>query len=124
SGALVDYSTGRSNGCTSWFPSDAELILALVKDKPTTLYIYPESTDIVAVARAMKAGRSPSRAGLYWNSSCLREISSPNFWPRESSRPGLRQIGKRPPPAAAATAADLQAAVKFFLLVLSLICWG
>jgi hypothetical protein len=94
----VDYSTGRSNGCTSWFPSDAELILALVKDKPTTLYIYPESTDIVAVARAMKAGRSPSRAGLYWNASCLREIGSPNFWPRETLEPLLVQYEKDHPP--------------------------
>ena len=35
-GTLVDYSAGRSNGCTSWSPSDGERILALVKDKPTT----------------------------------------------------------------------------------------
>ena len=41
-GQLVDYSAGRSNGCTSWSPSDSEWILALVKDNPTTLYIYPE----------------------------------------------------------------------------------
>jgi hypothetical protein len=97
-GTLVDYSAGRSNGCTSWFPSDAELILALVKDKPTTLYIYPESTDIVAVARAVKAGRSPSRAGLYWNASCLEEIGSPNFWPRETLEPALVQYEKDHPP--------------------------
>src|SRR5215510_4044315 len=44
-GKLIDYSAGRSNGCTSWSPADAERILALVEDKPTTLYIYPESTD-------------------------------------------------------------------------------
>ena len=99
-GTLVDYSAGRSNGCTSWFPSDAEQILTLVKDKPTTLYIYPESTDIVAVARAVKAGRSPSSAGLYWNDSCLREIGSPNFWPRETLEPVLVQYEKdHPPPA-------------------------
>jgi hypothetical protein len=97
-GTLVDYSAGRSNGCTSWFPSDAERILALVKDKPTTLYIYPESTDIVAVARAVKAGRSLSRAGLYWNPSCVREIGSPNFWPRETLEPVLVQYKKLHPP--------------------------
>jgi hypothetical protein len=85
-GKLVDYSAGRSNGCTTWSPSDSERILPLVKDRPTTLYIPPESTDIVAVARAVKTGRSPSRAGLYWNASCLREIRSPNFWPRETHR--------------------------------------
>jgi hypothetical protein len=100
-GKLIDYSAGRSNGCTSWSPSDAEKILALLKDKPTTLYIYPESTDIVAVARAVKAGQSPSRAGLYWNASCLKEIRSPNFWPRETLEPVLMQYRKdhpAPPP--------------------------
>jgi len=97
-GQLVNYSAGRSNGCTTWSPSDAERILSLVKDKPTTLYIYPESTDIAAVAQAVKAGRSPSRAGLYWNASCLREIRSPNFWPRETLEPILAQYKKAHPP--------------------------
>jgi hypothetical protein len=97
-GQLVNYSAGRSNGCTTWSPSDAERILALVKDKPTTLYIYPESSDISAVARAVKAGRAPSRAGLYWNASCLREIGSPNFWPRETLEPILAQYKKDHPP--------------------------
>jgi hypothetical protein len=97
-GKLIDYSAGRSNGCTSWFPADSERILALVKDKPTTLYIYPESSDIVAVARAVKAGQSPSRAGLYWNASCLREIRSPSFWPRETLEPVLVQYKKDHPP--------------------------
>jgi len=97
-GKLIDYSAGRSNGCTSWFPADSERILALVKDKPTTLYIYPESSDIIAVAQAVKAGRSPSRAGLYWNASCLREIRSPNFWPRETLEPVLVQYKKDHPP--------------------------
>ena len=42
-GSLVNYTGGRSNGCTSWSPSDAERISAMVKDNPTTLYIYPKS---------------------------------------------------------------------------------
>jgi hypothetical protein len=70
----------------------------LVKDNPTTLYIYPESTDIVAVGRAVKAGRSASRAGLYWNASCLKEIGYPNFWPRETLEPALLQYKKFNPP--------------------------
>jgi hypothetical protein len=97
-GTLVDYSAGPSNGCTSWSPSDSEQILALVKDKPTTLYIYPESTDIIAVARAVKAGQSPARVGLYWNASCLKEIGLPNFWPRETLEPALTQYKKNHPP--------------------------
>src|SRR6516162_2530038 len=64
-GTLEVYAGGRSNGCTSWSPSDAGQIIPMMKDKPTTLYIYPESRDINAVAQAVKAGRSPSRAGLY-----------------------------------------------------------
>jgi hypothetical protein len=100
-GTLVAYAGGRSDGCTSWSPSDAGQIMAMVKDKPTTLYIYPESHDIDAVARAVAAGRSLSGAGLYWNASCLKEIRSPKFWPRETLEPILAQYKKdhpAPPP--------------------------
>ncbi len=100
-GKLVNYTGGRSNGCTTWSPSDAGQIIPMVKDKPTTLYIYPEADDIDAVAQAVKAGRSPSRAGLYWNASCLKEIRSPKFWPREALEPILAQYKKdhpAPPP--------------------------
>jgi hypothetical protein len=96
-GKLVDYSLGRSNGCTSWSPSDANQIIPVMKDNPTTLYIYPESEDIEAVARAVKAGQPPSRNGLYWNASCLREIRSPKFWPRQSLEPVLIQYRKDHP---------------------------
>ena len=88
-GKLIEYGGGRSNGCTTWYPADAQQILALVENKPTTLYIYPESGDIVAVARAVQAGQSPAREGLYWNASCLREIGFPNFWPKETLGPAL-----------------------------------
>jgi hypothetical protein len=100
-GKLVDYSLGRSNGCTSWSPQDASRIIPLMKDSPTTLYIYPESKDIDAVALAVKAGQSPTKAGLYWNSSCLKEIRSPKFWARETLEPLLVQYRKdhpAPPP--------------------------
>lgn len=96
-GKLVDYSFGRSNGCTSWSPSDARQIMPMMKDKPTTLYIYPESKDIEAVARAVGAGRSPAREGAYWNASCLKEIRSPKFWARESLEPILIQYRKDHP---------------------------
>jgi hypothetical protein len=99
-GTLVNYAGGRSNGCTSWSASDAEQIIPLMKE-PTALYIYPESTDIAAIAQAVKAGRSPSRAGLYWNASCLKEIGSPKFWPKETLEPILVQYKKdhlAPPP--------------------------
>src|SRR5690606_30712231 len=73
-GSLVDYTGGRSNGCTSWSPADSEDILAMVGDNPTTLYIYPESGDIAAVAKAVAGGKSVPDAGLYWNATCLGAI--------------------------------------------------
>ena len=95
-GKLVDYAAGRSNGCTSWSQSDASKIIPMMQ-QPTTLYIYPESADIDAVAKAVKAGRSPSRAGLYWNAFCLRAIGSPKFWAKETLEPILVQYKKDHP---------------------------
>ena len=104
-GQLEEYAGGRSDGCTSWSPSDAGQIVAMVRDDPTTLYIYPEAADIDAVAQAVKVGQPLSRAGLYWNASCLKEIGSPKFWPKEILEPVLAQYKKdhpappqRPPP--------------------------
>jgi hypothetical protein len=99
-GNLVDYSGGRSDGCTSWPPSDAERIIPLLKDNPTTIYIYPESHDIEAVAQAVSARQSPSRAGLYWNAFCLKQIGSPKFWPKETLEPILARYRKEPEPPA------------------------
>jgi hypothetical protein len=93
-GKLVDYAGGRSDGCTSWSPSDARQIIPMLKDNPTTVYIYPESRDIDAVARG-------GRGGSYWNASCLKEIGSPKFWPKESLEPILARYEKdhpAPPP--------------------------
>ena len=98
-GTPEDYTNGRSNGCTSWSRADAEQIIPMLKDKPTTLYIYPEAADIEAVAQAAKAGRLPSRTGLYWNASCLREIGSPKFWSKETLEPILVQYAKDHPDA-------------------------
>jgi hypothetical protein len=97
-GKLIDYGDGRSNGCTSWPMSVSDKILALAENKPTTVYIYPEASDIVAVSRAVKSGQSPARAGVYWNASCLKEIGAPNFWPRESLEPALAAYKKANPP--------------------------
>ena len=100
-GKLVNYADGRSDGCTSWSPSDAETIMAMVQNDPTTLYIYPESRDIAAVARAVAAGAAPSRAGAYWNAACLKAIGVPRFWPKETLEPILaryRDAHPSPPP--------------------------
>ncbi|SFD18820.1 murein L,D-transpeptidase catalytic domain-containing protein [Tropicimonas isoalkanivorans] len=100
-GALVNYTGGRSNGCTTWSQSASEEILKLVKGNPTTLYIYPESRDISAVATAVKTGASLSQAGLYWNASCLKAIGAPIFWPKKTLQPIInewrRSLPKQPP---------------------------
>ena len=96
-GQLVDYTGGRSDGCTSWSPSDAQQILSIVKNNPTTLYIYPESADINAVEKAVATGLSPSQAGLYWNASCLQEIRAPKFWARETLEPIIERYTKDHP---------------------------
>ena len=100
-GTLVEYAGGRSDGCTSWSPVDAGQIISMINNDPTTLYIYPKSGDINAVAQAVKASRSLSRDGLYWNASCLKEIGAPKFWPRETLEPILAEYKKdhpAPPP--------------------------
>ncbi|HWG06478.1 MAG TPA: hypothetical protein VG271_15815 [Beijerinckiaceae bacterium] len=100
-GNLVDYSGGRSDGCTSWSPSDVPQILSMVKDDPTTLYIYPDAADVTAVAQAVASGRSLQSAGLYWNASCLKEIGAPKFWSKESLEPAIARYKREhpaPPP--------------------------
>ncbi len=96
-GRLVDYSGGRSSGCTSWSPLDAREIVEITQKDPTTLYIYPEAADIDAVARAVAAGRSLSRAGLYWNPSCLQDIGAPTYWPKERLGPRIAQYERKHP---------------------------
>ncbi|MDX8447722.1 hypothetical protein [Mesorhizobium captivum] len=96
-GKLVNYAGGRSNGCTSWSPADAEQIIPMVKNNPTTLYIYPESRDIAAIARTVADRQSLSGAGLYWNASCLKEIGSPKFWPKKMLEPVIAQYKKDHP---------------------------
>ncbi len=97
-GRLVNYTSGRSNGCTTWSPLESKKIIAMVQGNPTTLYIYPESGDINAVAKAVKAKKSLSSAGLYWNSTCLRAIRAPKFWPKEKLQPIIDAWRKSLPP--------------------------
>ncbi len=97
-GKLVNYAAGRSDGCTSWSPSDAETVMAIAKDDPTTLYIYPESPDIDAVARAVDSGKAPASAGLYWNAACLKDIGAPRFWPKGMLEPILQRYREAHPP--------------------------
>lgn len=97
-GRLQDYSAGRSNGCTSWTREASKEIFDVLADKPTTIYIYPESKDIDAVAAAVKARKPLAGEGLYWNASCLREIGAPKFWPQEMLRPIIDAYRKANPP--------------------------
>jgi hypothetical protein len=97
-GTLVTYAGGRSDGCTSWTPADATQVMSMTKDNPTTLYIYPESADIAAVAKAVGTHASLSQAGLYWNDDCLKEISTPKFWPKTTLEPIIVKYKQDHPP--------------------------
>ncbi|MGV6812784.1 MAG: hypothetical protein ACWA47_11090 [Brevirhabdus sp.] len=100
-GRLVNYTSGRSNGCTTWSPEVSEQIIALVQDNPTTLYIYPEGDDVRAVAKGVKRGETPEQNGTYWNATCLKEIGTPRFWPKSELQPVIRKwrrsLPKQPP---------------------------
>ena len=97
-GNLVAYAGGRSDGCTSWSPTDAQQVMSMVKDNPTTLYIYPESTDINAVAKAAASHVSLSQAGLYWNDQCLQAIGAPKFWSKSVLEPVIIKYKQDNPP--------------------------
>ncbi len=100
-GKLVNYTGGRSNGCTTWSQDASKDILKLVEGNPTTLYIYPESGDINAVAKAVKKQTPLSNAGLYWNATCLKAIGRPKFWPKRTLQPIINEwrksLPKQPP---------------------------
>lgn len=97
-GKLVDYSGGRSNGCTSWSSDNAAQLAAMVKDNPTTLYIYPDAEDIRAVTHTLSAGRSLASQGLYWNSTCLKAIGAPRYWSRDTLEPIIARFKRDHPP--------------------------
>ncbi len=100
-GKLVTYAGGRSDGCTSWSPSETPQVLSMVNDNPTTLYVYPESKDIAAVSKALATGKAPEKSGLYWNATCLQEIGAPKFWAKETLEPIITKYTQdhpAPPP--------------------------
>ncbi len=100
-GKLVDYTSGRSNGCTTWSKPATEQILKIADGKPTTLYIYPSSKDINAMAKAIQRGKSPQQSGLYWHAACLKTIGIPKFWPKKTLQPIINDwrdsLPKQPP---------------------------
>ncbi|WP_294230332.1 murein L,D-transpeptidase catalytic domain family protein [uncultured Shimia sp.] len=100
-GKLVEYTSGRSNGCTTWSKPATQDILKIADGNPTTLYIYPSSKDINAVAKAIQRGKSPQQAGHYWNAGCLKTIGVPKFWPKKTLQPIINEwrdsLPKQPP---------------------------
>lgn len=100
-GKLVDYTSGRSNGCTTWSKPATDEILKIADGTPTTLYIYPSSKDINAVAKAIQRGKSPQQSGLYWHAACLKAIGTPKFWPKRTLQPIINDwrasLPKQPP---------------------------
>jgi hypothetical protein len=100
-GNLVNYAGGRSSGCTTWSTTDTKKIISMVKNNPTTLYIYPEADDIEAVVKFKKqTGKKSSQTKPYWNASCLKQIKTPKFWPKKTLEPLLKRYKKDHPVAA------------------------
>ena len=85
----------------------------MMKDKPTTLYIYPESTDIDG-DRASGEGRpvAVARRPLLERLVPESRSASPKFWPKETLEPILVKYKEAHPQPPRAAAADLQGAVK------------
>ncbi len=112
-GNLVNYAAGRSNGCTSWSPSDAAQIIPMVKDKPTTLYIYPEFTRHQR-RRASGEGRPLSVARRIILERLLLERNPLSQILAEGNpRADPRSIQEGSSGATTAADADLQGAVRF-----------
>jgi hypothetical protein len=91
-GTLVNYTGGRSNGCTSWSPSDAGQIIPMLQAKPTTLYFYPESNDIDAVAQAVKAGPSGTATAANTDLQGAVKFVSRSLSPRKTVRKGIPDV--------------------------------
>ena len=121
-GQLVNYSGGRSNGCTSWSPADAGLIIPLMKE-PTTLYIYPEATDIDG-GRASGEGR-PVAVARRTILECLLLGRNPlsEILAERNPRADPRPIQKGSSGTATAAAADLQGAVRSVSVPCFLSAW-
>jgi hypothetical protein len=93
-GTIENYASGRSNGCTSWSWPNADQIVPLMKD-PTTIYIYPESEDIKAVAQAVSARQPHASSRPYWNAVCLKQIGAPKVLVERAARTDPREIPQR-----------------------------
>jgi hypothetical protein len=112
-GQLEEYANGRSNGCTSWSPQDAKQIIAVVKDNPTTLYIYPEAADIDAVAKAVESGRPLGERRPILERVLSQGHRRSKVLVQTAPRAIARARQQRPPGAARAAAADLQVRRRF-----------
>ena len=110
-GKLVNYVAGRSDGCTSWSASDAATIMAMVKNDPTTLYIYPESRDIDAVARAVRGRRGAVARGALLERRVPERHRRAEILAEGNARADPCAMARGASRSAAAAAADLQGAL-------------
>ena len=107
-GELVDYSAGRSNGCTSWSPSDAEQILAY-GEGPADDALHLSQIDRYRRRNASGEGGPVAVArGTILERFLLERNPLSELLAEGNSRAGPRSIQGRSPAAATAGAADLQ----------------
>ena len=110
-GKRVVYAGGRSNGCTSWSPVDVKQIIAMTKDNPTTLYIYPE----VSRHRRRRAGGDgrplPFGRGIILERFLPETNRRPEILAKGIPRADHRSIQEGSSAGPAAANADLQGAM-------------
>jgi hypothetical protein len=95
-------SRGYERAVTRMFPFEGAAPSAGLRSLAGSSYgcSSTASAGVDALARAVAADRSPPGAGSYWSASCLKEIGSSRFWPKETVEPILAQYNKaRPAPA-------------------------
>lgn len=71
---LIDYSGGRTEGCLGLQPDIAPAILAIAEDRPMSIYIYPQKSDIQKMTDASVTEKP------YWNAECLKAIGTPVYF--------------------------------------------
>lgn len=69
---LENYNGGRTEGCLGMPEDAATTFLAVARDHPMSVYVYPQKQDIEKMA-----GDGPKP---YWNEECLKEIGSPAYF--------------------------------------------
>src|SRR6185369_11746972 len=68
---LLNYDIGRTEGCLGMPQHIASTVMNIAKNRPMSIYVYPQRQDIAGMATANKP---------YWNTTCAAEIGTPRYY--------------------------------------------